>query len=441
MTKDVAAMDFTDDAKLTPYWWEASPPEESGTDALPATADVLVIGAGYTGLHAAIQVARAGRSVVVIDAKALGWGCSTRNGGQISNSIKPDLATLTKRHGADTARGILRDGHASLEFIADFVETENLECDFRVVGCFHAAHNPQSFEQLARSVETQPKGFELPAQVVSRIDQHAEIGSDAYHGGVVFENHASIDPGRYHAGLLRLARDAGAVTIPHCAATGLERETAGYRVTTSKGSIQARDVVLATNGYTDGLSKWHQRRVIPIGSYMIATEELPTDVIDRLIPRDRIVSDTRRVVYYYRASPDRRRILFGGRVSHAETDPRQSGPLLRTELVRLFPQIADVRISHAWMGFVGYTFDTLAHTGSKDGLHYAMGYCGSGVGMASYLGMRTGQRVLGMPEGETGIANAPFQTRPLYNGKPWFLAAAVSMYNPHFPSKLTFSHL
>jgi glycine/D-amino acid oxidase-like deaminating enzyme len=249
-----------------------------------------------------------------------------------------------------------------------------------------------------------------------------------YHGGVLYENHASVDPGRYHAGLVRLAQTAGAVLITNCGATAMERQGTGYRVSTEKGAILARDVVLATNGYTGGLSKWHQKRMIPIGSYMIATEELPTAVIDKLIPRDRIVSDTRRVVYYYRASPDRKRILFGGRVSHAETDPKRSGPLLRDELIRLFPQIADARLSHSWMGFVGYTFDTLAHTGSKDNLHYAMGYCGSGVGMASYLGMRTGQRVLGLVEGRTGIEKATFQTRPLYTGNPWFLSAAVRIY-------------
>jgi len=424
----VADSIFTEDFKLSSYWWDKSPPVDTGHDSIPDTADVLVIGAGYTGLHAAIQVARGGRSVVVIDSKALGWGCSTRNGGQVSTSIKPDLATLTKRHGSDTARAILRDGHASLDFIRDFVAAENIDCDFRVVGRFHAAHNPQSFDQLARSVTAQPKEFEVPAHVVSRQEQHSEIGTEVYHGGVLYENHASVDPGRYHAGLVRLAQAAGAVMIANCAATRMERQGTGYRVSTEKGSIMARDVVLATNGYTGGLSTWHQRRVIPIGSYMIATEELPTAVIDKLIPRDRIVSDTRRVVYYYRASPDRKRILFGGRVSHAETDPQRSGPLLRDELVRLFPQIADVRLSHSWMGFVGYTFDTLAHTGSKDGLHYAMGYCGSGVGMASYFGMRTGQRILGLAEGRTGVEQATFQTRPLYNGNPWFLSAAVSMY-------------
>jgi glycine/D-amino acid oxidase-like deaminating enzyme len=419
---------FTEDFKLASYWWDRSPPDEAEPELVPEVTDVLVIGAGYTGLHAAIQIARGGRSVVVIDAQALGWGCSTRNGGQVSTSIKPDLATLTKRHGAETARAILRDGHASLDFIRDFVVAESIDCDFGVVGRFHAAHNPQAFDELARATEAQPKGFEVPAQIVSRADQHSEIGTKVYHGGVVYGNHASVDPGRYHAGLIRLARDAGAVLIPKCAATGMERQGAGYRVSTSKGKIVARDVVLATNGYTGGLSTWHQRRIIPIGSYMIATEELPVEVVDALIPRNRIVSDTRRVVYYYRASPDRKRILFGGRVSHAETDPKRSGPLLRNELVRLFPQIANVRLSHSWMGFVGYTFDTLAHTGSKDGLHYAMGYCGSGVGMASYLGMRTGQRVLGLAEGRTGIEDATFQTRPLYNGNPWFLSAAVSVY-------------
>jgi glycine/D-amino acid oxidase-like deaminating enzyme len=424
----VADLIFTQDFKLSSYWWDKTPPIDTGEERVPDAADVLVIGAGYTGLHAAIQVARGGRSVVVIDAKTLGWGCSTRNGGQVSTSIKPDLATLTKRHGAETASAILRDGHASLEYIRNFVADENIDCDFRVVGRFHAAHNPQSFEQLARSVTAQPKGFEVPAQVVSRRDQQSEIGTEVYHGGVLYENHASVDPGRYHAGLVRLAQTAGAVLITNCAATGMERQGTGYRVSTEKGAILARDVVLATNGYTGGLSKWHQKRMIPIGSYMIATEELPTAVIDKLIPRDRIVSDTRRVVYYYRASPDRKRILFGGRVSHAETDPKRSGPLLRDELIRLFPQIADARLSHSWMGFVGYTFDTLAHTGSKDNLHYAMGYCGSGVGMASYLGMRTGQRVLGLVEGRTGIEKATFQTRPLYSGNPWFLSAAVRIY-------------
>jgi glycine/D-amino acid oxidase-like deaminating enzyme len=168
--------------------------------------------------------------------------------------------------------------------------------------------------------------------------------------------------------------------------------------------------------------------VIPIGSYIIATEPLPDDLMQRLMPRNRIVSDTRRVVYYYRASPDRRRILFGGRVSVDETDPAVSGPLLHADLVALFPELRNVRISHSWCGFVAYTFDELMHIGCHEGVHYAMGYCGSGVGMAGYLGMRLGQQVLGQAEGRTAFDDLAFQTRPLYTGKPWFLAPSIRYY-------------
>jgi glycine/D-amino acid oxidase-like deaminating enzyme len=187
-------------------------------------------------------------------------------------------------------------------------------------------------------------------------------------------------------------------------------------------------VVVATNGYTGPLTPWLRRRVIPIGSYIIATEPLAPELARELIPHNRIVSDTRRVVYYYRLSPDGRRMLFGGRVSTHETDPRISGPLLRDDMVALFPQLAATRISHSWAGFVAYSFDSLMHIGRHAGLHFAMGYCGSGVGMASYLGMRLGQQVLGLPEGRTAFDDLPFPTRPLYTGKPWFLAASVRYY-------------
>jgi glycine/D-amino acid oxidase-like deaminating enzyme len=215
---------------------------------------------------------------------------------------------------------------------------------------------------------------------------------------------------------------------PRTAVQRIERDGSGFRLTTPRGAVQARDVVVATNGYTGALTPWLRRRVIPIGSYMIATEPLPVALVDRLIPKNRIVSDTRKVVYYYRASPDRRRILFGGRVSHQETDPRVSGPLLHADMVALFPELRATRVTHSWCGFVAYTFDELMHTGVHDGIHYAMGYCGAGVGTASYFGMRIGQRVLGLPEGVTALDDLPFETRPFYNGKPWFLAASVRWY-------------
>lgn len=419
---------FTPDYKLEPYWWEQVPRPALGDPELPATVDVAVVGSGYTGLNAALVTARSGRSTVVFDAEDAGFGCSARNGGQISTSVKPGFDELARKHGKRTAFNVIKEGHNALAWIGEFVASERIDCDFKIPGRFHAAHNPAQFKKLVHQVQHQPAGLEVPAHVISRAEQHRELGTDAYHGGVVFENHACLDPARYHQGLLERVLEAGAAVVPHCSVTGLAAADGGFRVTTARGTVHARDVVIATNGYTGSLTPWHRRRIIPIGSYMIATEPLAPDLMDRLMPTDRIVSDSRKVVFYYRPSPDRTRIVFGGRVSSRETDPAKSAPLLRNYLAALFPALRRVRISHSWMGLVAYTFDTLAHIGKHGGIHYAMGYCGSGVSVASYLGMRVGQQLLGMEEGKTGFDDIAFQTRPFYTGRPWFLAASVSYY-------------
>jgi glycine/D-amino acid oxidase-like deaminating enzyme len=419
---------FTQDFRTTPYWWDHVPRPSLLDTPLPQKVDVAIIGSGYTGLSAALQTARGGRGTLVLDAEEAGFGCSTRNGGQISTSIKPGFDALARRHGSERAFAILKEGHNSLAWVADFVATERIDCDFRVCGRFHAAHNPAQYEALARHVQAQPKGPEVEAHVVPRAEQRSELGTDAYFGGVVYAQHASIDAGLFHQGMLNRAREAGATVIPHCPAIDIRREGAAFLIETPKGTVAAANVVIATNGYTGRMTPWLQRRVIPIGSYIIATEPLPRDVMARLMPKNRIVSDTRKVVYYYRASPDGRRILFGGRVSANETDPRKSGPLLHAELVRLFPELVGTRISHSWCGFIAYTFDELAHVGQHDGLFYAMGYCGSGVGMAGYLGMRISQQVLGRKEGATAFDGLTFPTRPLYRGNPWFLAPAIRYY-------------
>jgi glycine/D-amino acid oxidase-like deaminating enzyme len=419
---------FTPDYRDQPYWWDLTPRPQLPASELPPRADVVVVGSGYTGLCAALATVRGGRHTVVIDAEYAGWGCSTRNGGQVSTSLKPSHDELAALYGAERAFRILKEGHNALAWIADFVRLEGIDCRFERVGRFHAAHNPAQYEELARKLAKQPKGLEVEAHMVPRAEQRGELGTDAYHGGAVYAQHAAVDPGRYHQGLLQRTIDAGATVIARCPATAIDRGGDGFRVATPRGVIAARDVVIATNGYTGPTTPWFRRRVIPIGSYIIATEALPADLMARLMPKARVVSDTRKLVYYYRPSPDRTRILFGGRVAYKETDPRVSAPLLHAEMCRIFPELQGTRITHSWVGFVAYTFDTMPHLGRQDGLHYAMGYCGSGVSLASYFGTRIGQQVLGLKEGTTALDGLTFQTRPLYYGDPWFLAASIMYY-------------
>lgn len=411
-----------------PYWLDGLGPARDLSSAPPDSADVVVIGSGYTGLNAAIETARGGRSTLVLDSGDPGYGCSTRNGGQISTSVKPGLEALSAKYGAGKARAIRAEGARALEWIEERVTEERIDCDFKRCGRYHAAHTPAHYDELVRDAEKLSREENIDARPVPRDAQLSELGSERYFGGVVFGRHASLHPAKYHRGLLQSAIGAGAQVVGQCTAQRIEKTGTGFVVSTDKGAVRAGDVIVATNGYTSGLTPWLQRRVIPIGSYVIATEALPETLVDRLFPTDRIASDTCKVVYYYRTSPDRRRILFGGRVSASETDPLVSAPRLYDAMCRIFPELRDHGISHSWTGTVAYSFDELAHTGCHDGIHYAMGYCGSGVSMASYLGMRLGQKVLGLPEGQTAFDDLPFPTRPLYYGKPWFLPTAVAWY-------------
>lgn len=417
-----------DQVSQHPLWLDDLDPWPTGAVRPPDVADVIIIGSGYTGLNAAIETARGGRATVVLEAGDPGFGCSTRNGGQISTSVKPSYEKLARAHGATRARAIRDEGARALNWIEERITEDAIDCDFRRNGRYHAAHTPAHYETLVRDSEELRSSEGVEVHAVPQRDQLSELGSDSYFGGVVFARHAALHPARYHRGLLATAQAAGAQIVGQCAALGVQRDGDGFTVRTVQGDIRARDVIVATNGYTSGLTPWMQRRVIPIASHVLATEPLPPALMDELFPTDRIASDTCKVVYYYRASPDRRRVVFGGRVSAGDGDPMTTAPRLYDAMCRIFPQLRAHGITHSWHGTVAYTFDELAHTGTHDGVHYAMGYCGSGVSMASYLGMRMGQKVLGLTEGRTAFDDLPFPTRPLYRGKPWFLPAAVAWY-------------
>jgi glycine/D-amino acid oxidase-like deaminating enzyme len=419
---------YTDDFKAQPFWWDATPRPVIDAQTLPQQVDVLIIGSGYTGLNCALETSAGGMETLVIDAESAGWGCSTRNGGQISGEVKPDFQELKKKHGEKLAFDLIKGARTALEWMGEFIRAEAIDCDFRQCGRFHAAHTPAQFRKLVHYASHQPGGLEQPLGIVERKDQASEIDTGFYHGGLVIPSHCSLDPAKYHQGLLQLAIVRDCRVVSDCEALDIERSASGFNVTTSKGMVRAKKVVVATSGYTGQVTAWQRRRIIPIGSYMLATEAIEPERMSKLIPRDRVFSDSRKLVTYFRRSPDARRLLFGGRVSVFESDPVKSAPALRQQMLRIFPQLEDVKLSHAWMGFVGFSFDYLPHLGEQDGLFYAMGYCGSGISLASYFGNRLGLQVLGKAEGKIAFNDVKFQTRPFYTGVPWFLSTAVRYY-------------
>jgi glycine/D-amino acid oxidase-like deaminating enzyme len=410
-----------------PLWMENAAMPPPSAQPLPSRVDVLVIGAGYTGLSAARETAEAGRKTLVLEAGAVGAGCSSRNGGQVAYSIKPSFDSLKSKFGAELAFRICREGFDAVAYLRSLA-TQQVDCDWRDNGCFFGAHTSRHFERMARDAEHQPRGLEQRISVVPRTEQPSEIASDFYQGGCVYHDDASVDPARLLLSLLRRARDSGASLVDHCPVNAIRAAPAGFEVLTPRGIVQARQVLLATNGYSGPLSRWHRRRVIPIGSYQIATEPLGADRVRSLIPHGRNIVDSRRVVVYFRPSADGERLVFGGRAALAETDPLACVPRLRQMMDQIFPQLKTVRVSNAWVGWVAYTFDTLPHLGQHDGIYYCMGYCGQGVPLAPYFGKRIGQQMLGLAEGRTALDGLPFPSRPYYFGKPWFLAPSVLAY-------------
>jgi len=415
------------EAATIPYW-QRRVTVELPESPIPARVDVLIVGGGYTGLSAARETAAGGASTVVLEAGAIGAGCSGRNGGQVAHSIKPNFAALARRYGRERAFAIYREGHEAMSYLRWLATAGGVDCDWRQQGCFVGAHTRRHFMAMVRHAEQQPAGLEQRITVLSKAEQRQEIASDFYQGGCVYHDDASVDPMRLLVGLLKRAQDSGAVVVDHCPAQSITPNGTGFDVATPRGRIHAAKLLIATNGYTRGELPWHRRRVIPIGSYQIATEPLGTERVKNLIPQGRNIVDSRRVVVYFRPSPDGTRIIFGGRAALAETDPTTCVPRLHDMMTQVLPQLRGVHTEYAWTGWVAYTFDELPHLGCHEGIYYSMGYCGQGVPLAPYFGRRIGQQMMGLAEGRTALDGLPFPSRAYYRGTPWFLAPSVFVY-------------
>ncbi len=404
-----------------PYWWEEAPPDRSpAADPLPARVDALVVGAGYAGLTAALGLARAGRSVLVLDAGCPGFGASTRSGGMIGSGHRVGLGDLRRRYGEATALAVLREGHEALAFTTGLIRQEGIACHFAVTGRFRGAWTQAHFAAMALELEEQRRLLGLEAELVPPGEVGREVATDRYHGGAVFLRHGAVQPALLHAGLLARAREAGAMVHGNTPLTALDGTTA----VTPRGRIAARDVLIATNGYTPAAAGRLARAVLPVPSFLIATEPLGAERVRRLIPGGRMIVETRSAHCYYRASPDGQRLILGGRAALHPIPPARSAARLRQLLVGLFPELQDVRISHAWSGNIAMTRAGHPLLGGADGVWHALGCGGSGIAMMPYLGWRAANKILGKPEGRTGLDGLPVERYPLHRAQRSLLPAA-----------------
>jgi glycine/D-amino acid oxidase-like deaminating enzyme len=390
---------------------------------LPDTADVVVIGGGYAGITAARELARRGVAVTLLEARTLGWGASTRNGGIVHAGYKWSARELIQRYGDETGKALYRETLDSYELVKQLIADEAIDCDFREVGHLELAYAPSHVPELAH-VQASLASVGVASRVIPPERIREEIGSDAYYGALAVEGSGLLHPGRYFAGLAAAADRAGADLHEDARVTSVRRQGDGrFVVETTRGAVGARDVFVATNGYTDGAVPSLRRRIIPIGSYIIASEPLPEDLARELSPNGRSFFDTKNFLYYWHVSADRR-MIFGGRASFLPTSIDRTAAILWKGLLEVHPQLAGHRIDYAWGGNVGFTFDRMPHVGrTKDGVAYAMGCCGTGVALMTYLGTRVGQWLAG--GGAPALTKLDFPLVPApYEGRPWFLPFA-----------------
>lgn len=418
------------DAKFTPWWWEAAPPADRSALPLPKQTDVLIVGSGYTGLSAALTLARAGRDVLVCEAGVPGYGASTRNGGQLgSGNQKFPVAKLVAMFGERKTHELINEGVAMLRFICKLIRGEGIECHLSQVGRFRGAVHPDHYEAMARDMEYLRRYADVDSFMVPRAEQHREVDTDIYHGGSVLPGDAALHPGLYHRGLMQCVETAGARVVSQTPVIGLEKENGCIRVRTARGEVQARNVIVATNGYTGKGVPLLRRRIVPIGTSMIATEELEPDRVTGLLPTGRVYGNTARVFHYYRPTPDGRRLLWGGRIGRlAPQDHPRAFTHIYKDMLRVFPSLEGTRIIHCWSGFIGYTADVFPHIGCHDGIHYATGYCGTGVSRSTYFGRKVALKVLGDADGRTAFDDLDFRRFRLHFFSPLGVPLVESWY-------------
>ena len=410
------------------YWHTTvEMPDDSNLTPLPEDVDVAVIGGGFTGLSAARTLARRGVKVAVLEAETIGWGASSRNGGMTLTGLKPSMHTVVKKYGRDIARRLFHCSLEAVDTVEQIVKDENIDCGFARYGHLLAANKPAHYESFKGEVDFMAKEFNHAVRLVPPKDLKNEIGSNVYHGALVDEVSGGLNPAQYVTGLARAAERAGASLCARARVSRLERRVSRFFIQTERGAISANSVLVGTSGYTSSVTSKLQRKIIPIGSFIIATERLSDELARELSPRNRMIFDSMHYLNYFRLWDNR--MIFGGRAAFFPENKNtvaRSAEILRREMLQVYPQLQDAQIDYVWGGTLDFAFDMMTHVGEVDGIYYSLGYAGHGVAMATYLGKTVAEAMMNGNIKEHPFAQFDFPGAPLglYRGYPWFLPFA-----------------
>tara|TARA_B100000686_G_scaffold94808_1_gene101364 strand:+ start:67835 stop:69106 length:1272 start_codon:yes stop_codon:yes gene_type:complete len=415
--------------KAEVFWSDRFSPrnELNISSNLPEKTDIVIVGSGYTGLSAARILAKGGRSVAVLDQKTIGWGASSRNGGMATPGLKQDIFKIYKNYGIDYAREFWNASIDAIDLLEKIIQEENIDCDWERNGHIALACKQSHYDKMPEYAKWINHELGHKKTLVPKEQIHSEIGTDFYFGGLSDDISGGLNPAKFVNGLAQAVTNLGVQLFENKQVKNIIPNNKNYDVITSTGSIKAKDVIIATNGYTDMLVPRLKPKIFPVGSYIIVSEPLSNDLQKKLSPKGRMFYDSKWFINYFRLTTDGR-MLWGGRNDlSTNLDLKESASILSRQVRSVFPELEDVTFTHTWSGKLGITFDLMPHIGTINGIHYAFGYGGHGLSIATYLGTELGMLLSGEKD-RSPFEEISHQTMFFYRKNPWFLPLAARYF-------------
>jgi glycine/D-amino acid oxidase-like deaminating enzyme len=416
--------------KLESYWLDTAPPFATACEGpVDGLADVVVIGAGFTGLSAALALGKRGASVTVVDAGRIGGGASGRNGGQVNTGVAQDFVALAAQLGIERASACYRAFADAVDTVERLIREEQIDCDYLATGKLKLASKPHHLAHLEKTADLIRRTVDTDIELIDGDRIRSEVQSDSFHGGLLQRHGGQMHMGKFTVGLAEAAVRRGAKLYENAAVTSIVKDGGAHRVVTTRGEVRAKQVLIATGPSRHGPFGWYRRRLAPVGSFIVVTEPLPPELLAKVLPNRRAYTTTRLMHNYFRVTPDSR-LLFGGRARFTASErpsDAKSGRILQQGLAAMFPMLSSARIDYCWGGLVDISADRLPHAGQHDGIYFSMGYSGHGTQMSTHMGQVMAD-VLDGREDRNPWGESEWAAIPGHTGKPWFLPLVGTYY-------------